>query len=187
MTLEQYDAFSTGVETGGLYHTDEIKTLICYLLRKVDHPLSSELIRQTLVSQGLANYFDVSESVSELLRAGNITADFGEDAQEQLHLTPIGEDASMELLRDIPKSVREKALSAVLEAITKERNAEQTKISVEPCGSGFHVTFRVADEADDLMCITLYAADLAQVERMKDNFLKDPVRIYSGILASFIV
>ena len=36
------------------------------------------------------------------------------------------------------------------------------------------------------MSVTLYAADMAQVTRMKDNFLKDPVRIYSGILASFI-
>lgn len=185
--MEQYDAFSTGVETGGLYHTDEIKTLICYLLRKVDHPLSSEQIRETLVSQGLANYFDVSESISELLRAGNVTADYTEDNEEQLRLTPIGENAAMELLRDIPKSVREQALSAALEAVAKVRNAQQTKIDVEPCGSGFNVTFRVADREEDLMRITLYAADHAQVERMKDNFLKDPVRIYSGILASFIV
>lgn len=184
--MEQYDAFSAGVDSGGLFHTDEIKTLICYLLRKVDFPLSSEQIRQILVSQSLANYFDVSESVSELLRAGIMTADFvGE--QEQLRLTEIGEDYSMELLRGIPKSVREQALSAALEAVAKVRNAEQTKIDVEPCGSGFNVTFRVADRDEDLMRITLYAADRAQVERMKDNFLKDPVRIYSGILASFIV
>lgn len=184
--MEQYDAFSTGVETGGLYHTDEIKTLICYLLRKLDLPLSSEQIRQTLVSQGLANYFDVSESVSELLRTGIVTADY-DGEEEKLRLTPIGENASMELLRDIPKSVREQALSAVLETASKERNARETKIDVSPCGSGFHVTFSVTDRDADLMRITLYAADLAQVERMKDNFLKDPVRIYSGILASFIV
>ncbi len=184
--MDQYDAFSAGVETGGLFHTDEIKTLICYLLRKVDQPLSSEQIRQTLAAQGLANYFDVSESVSELLRAGIVTADFVDD-QEQLRLTPIGENASMELLRDIPKSVREQALSAALETVAKVRNAQQTKIVVEPCGSGFNVTFSVADRDDDLMRITLYAADHTQVERMKDNFLKDPVRIYSGILASFIV
>ena len=184
--MEQYDAFSAGVETGGLFHIDEIKTLICYLLRKVDRPLSSEQIRETLVSQGLANYFDVSESVSDLLRTGIVTADYI-DEQEVLHLTPIGENASMELLRDIPKSVREQALSAVLEALAKERNAQETKIDVEPCGSGYNVTFRVADNDEDLMRITLYAADTAQVERMKDNFLKDPVRIYSGILASFIV
>lgn len=184
--MEQYDAFSAGVETGGLFHTDEIKTLICYLLQKVDRPLSPERIRETLVSHGLANYFDVSESVSELLRVGIVTADLvGEE--EYLRLTPIGENASMELLRDIPKSVREQALSAVLEALTKDRNAEQTKIDVEPCGNGFHVTFSVSDQDDVLMRITLFAADHAQVERMKDNFLKDPARIYSGILASFIV
>lgn len=184
--MDQYDAFSSGVEVGGLFHTDEIKTLICYLLKKVEQPLSSEQIRQILVSQGIANYFDVSESISELLRAGIVTADFA-DEQEQLRMTEIGENASMELLRDIPKSVREQALSAVLEALAKVRNARDTKISVEPCGKGFNVSFCLADSEEDLMRITLYAADNEQVERMKDNFLRDPVRIYSGILASFIV
>lgn len=184
--MESFDAFSSGVETGGLFHTNEIKILICYLLRKIDAPLSSEQIREVLVSEGIANYFDVSESVSELLRNGNITADFS-DRDERLCLTPRGTEALGELVREIPLSVRERALSAALESVAKARNAEQTKIEVEPIGSGFMVTFHIADASEDLMRISLYAADQNQVRKMKDNFLKDPVRIYSGILASFIV
>ena len=184
--LDSFDAFSSGVETGGLFRTNEIKTLICYLLRRIDAPLSVEQLREILVSEGIANYFDVSESIAELMRTGNVTSDFvGQD--EILHLTPGGQEALSELLQEIPKSVREQALSAALEAVTKARNAEQTRIDVEPCGSGFYVTFHISDGTDDLMRITLYAVDQQQVRKMKDNFLKDPVHVYSGILASFIV
>ena len=184
--MDTFDAFSSGVETGGLFHTNEIKTLICYLLRKIDAPLSIGQIREVLVSEGIANYFDVSESVTELLRTGNITSDFS-DGDEFLHLTPRGQEALGELIREIPLSVREKALSAALESVAKARNAEQIKIDVEPSGSGFLVTFHISAADEDLMRISLYAADQTQVRKMKDNFLKDPVRIYSGILASFIV
>ncbi|MBQ7543095.1 MAG: DUF4364 family protein [Clostridia bacterium] len=184
--MDTFDAFTSGVETGGLFHTDEIKTLVCYLLQKIDAPLSVEQVRQILVSQGLANYFDVSESVSELLRTGNVTSDFSEQ-EEVLHLTATGREALGELLGEIPRTVREKALSAALEAVAKAHNARQTQIEVEPCGSGYHVTFHIADGGEDLMRITLYAVDMIQVNKMKDAFLKDPVRIYSGILASFIV
>ena len=184
--MDTFDAFTSGVENGGLFHTDEIKTLVCYLLQKVDAPLSIEQVRQILVSQGIANYFDVSESVSELLKSGNVTSDFSEQ-EEILQLTALGREALSELSGEIPRTVREKALSAALETVTKAHNAEQTRIDVEPCGSGYHITFHIADGDEDLMCITLYAADMRQANRMKDAFLKDPVRIYSGILASFIV
>lgn len=184
--MEPFDAFTSGVESGGLFHTNEIKTLICFLLRKIDAELSVEQIREILVSEGIANYFDVSESMSDLLRTGNITSDFsGQD--EILQLTLRGQQALGELIGEIPKSVREKALSAALISVAKKKNAQDTKIEVEPCGSGYYVTFHIANADDDLMRITLYAADRQQVERMKDNFLTDPVRIYSGILASFII
>ena len=184
--MEQYDAFSAGVESGGLIETTQIKALICYMLRKLDDPLSGEQIREILLSQGIANYFDVSEALSDLLRTGNITEDFLEE-REVLRLTQIGMDASRELTGNIPLSVREKALAAAVQVQTISRNARQTKIDVTPSGSGFEVSFRVLAQEESLMKLSVYAADMQQVNRMKENFLKDPVKVYSGILAALIV
>ena len=184
--MEQYDAFSAGVESGGLIETTQIRALICYMLRKLDEPLSGEQIREILVEQGIANYFDVSEALSELLRTGNVTQDFAED-REILLLTPIGLNSARELAADIPLSVREKALAAGVQTLAVLRNARQTKIDVSVCGNGFEVTFQILAQQDPLMRLSVYAADMQQVNRMKDNFLKDPVKIYSDILAALIV
>lgn len=185
--MEQYDAFSAGVESGGLLNTTEIKSLIGYLIRELDEPISADALRRILTEQGLANYFDVSEALSDLLRMGNVSEEpSGEDFV--LVLTSRGRIALRELEGDIPLSVREKALSAAIEEAVRRRNAHQTRIEVEPSGEGYSVTFRIGSEpGDSLLRVTVWAADMQQVERMKTNFLKDPARFYSAILASLIV
>lgn len=52
-----YDAFTAGVEPGGLRTRDEIRILLCYLLTSVNAPLSREDILQSVQGLGLANYF----------------------------------------------------------------------------------------------------------------------------------
>ena len=185
--MEQYDAFSVGVEFGGLVDTSQIKSLIGYLLRETDAPLSADSLRRVLTEQGLANYFDVSEAIAELVRTGIVEQQIESD-RDMLVLTQRGRIAMPELEKDVPKSVREKALAAMLLQTVRERNAQQTHIDVEPSGDGFQVTFRIDDTlGDSLLRVHVYAADLVQVERMKTNFLKDPAKFYSGILASLLV
>lgn len=185
--MEQYDAFSAGVESGGLINTTEIKALIGYLIASLDDPLTADQLRRVLTEEGIANYFDVSEALSELMRTGNVAQEVI-DGQEQLQLTARGKIAMRELETDIPRSVREKAFAAALVETVRARNAHQTQIDVEPAGEGFTVTFRIGESiGDSLLRVRVYAADKQQVERMKGNFLRDPARFYSGILASLLV
>ena len=185
--LEQYDAFSAGVESGGLINTTEIKALIGYLLRETGDSLSADSLRRILTEQGLANYFDVSEAIAELVRTGNVDQTL-DGEQDMLTLTQRGRIAMHELEPDIPKSVREKAFAAALAETVHMRNIRQTHIDVEPSGEGFNVTFRIEKEVgDNLLRVRVYAADKQQVERMKMNFLRDPVKFYSGILASLLI
>ena len=185
--MEGYDAFSAGVEFGGLVSTTQIKALIGYLLRELDAPLSADGLRRVLTEQGLANYFDVSEALSELVRTGNVTRE-PDGERDMLSLTQRGRIAVHELEPDIPKSVREKAFAAALAQTVRERNAQQTQINVESAGEGFNVTFRFGEAVgDSLLRVQVYAADQKQVERMKSNFLDDPAKFYSGILASLLI
>lgn len=185
--MEEYDAFYSGVESGGLVNTTEIRALICYLLMKLKYPISSESLREMLQEEGLANYFDVSMAISELIRNGNITMNYSENGSEQLFLTEAGQNVAWELSSVVPKSVREKALSAGLQAVNLERNSSGNDVSIVPCGDGYNVIFTVGTGEDELMRLSVYAADMMQANRMKENLNKDPVGIYSGILASLIV
>ncbi|MGN1478253.1 MAG: DUF4364 family protein, partial [Acutalibacteraceae bacterium] len=64
--MEIYDAFSQGVEPGGLRSKNEIKILICYLICKMDSGLTKQQLSDIIVSKGLANYFEVNEALSDV-------------------------------------------------------------------------------------------------------------------------
>ena len=85
---------------------------------------------------------------------------------------------------DLPKTVREKAINAAVKMQMKARRRRENKIEVKKLENGYHVTFTISDKDDVLMSLTVYVADITQVEIIKQGFLNDPVGLYSAIIAS---
>ena len=75
----EFDAFTGGIELGGLRNRDDIRLLICYILKSVDTPLTRQMLNDAMQEDGLANFFEVGQAIEELLKTGNITADILED------------------------------------------------------------------------------------------------------------
>ena len=44
----QYDAFDAGIELGGLRNRDDIRLLICYLLKSVDAPMTRQILNEAM-------------------------------------------------------------------------------------------------------------------------------------------
>ena len=181
--MTDYDAFSAGVEIGGLRTRQDIKLLICYLLENLEKPLSKTQISQIMQGQGLANYFEVNQALDELVLAGKVETK-QHDEQEMLFLTETVRVAAKILESDLPKTVRERAINAAVKMQTKARRLRENKIEVKKLENGYHVTFTIADKDDVLMSLTVYVADITQVEIIKQGFLNDPVGLYSVIIAS---
>ncbi len=175
-----YDTFSAGVEPGGLRNTAQIKILIGFIVKSLDRPIEKSRLIEVLQMHGLANYFDASQALAELLDCGNLTS----DENGLLAITETGRAAVNEIEGEIPRSVREKALDDAIKLQTLERRKNENKITVEPCGDGYNVTFEIFDHTTLLLRLSVYAADEYQVGRIKSNYLKDPVSLYSGIIAS---
>ena len=70
----EFDAFTGGVEPGGLRTKNEILILICYLLSGPNISLSKDEILQIMQDNGFANYFEVTDALSELTAKGNLLA-----------------------------------------------------------------------------------------------------------------
>ena len=64
MDLE-YDAFDEGIEPGGLRSRNEIKVLVCYLLKSIEQPISKQLINEILQENSLANYFEINQAYGQ--------------------------------------------------------------------------------------------------------------------------
>lgn len=181
----EFDAFDAGIELGGLRTREDIKLLICYLVKSVDG-LTKSILNETMQESGLANYFEVNGALSELVRYGNITVEYRDD-EELLFITENGREAAETLETNLPRTVREKAINSAIRLMTLARRQQENKITVEKTDKGYLVTFSLQDGEDELMKLTVFAADSMQVELLKQNYLNDPVKLYSNILSVLTV
>ena len=72
MEFDKFDAFDAGIELGGLRNRNEIRLLVCYLLKAIDKPVPKTLVVDAILNDGLANYFEINEAIAELLKGGKI-------------------------------------------------------------------------------------------------------------------
>lgn len=179
------DASGAGVEPGGLRSTAEIKLLICYMLHCVDKPVPRELIAEILIQDSLANYFEINNAVSELLRQGHI--EMGSDAPDApCRVTESGRHIAKTLELDLPYTVRTKAVSTAVKFLEKVRRQRENEVLIERREEGgYCVTCRVMDGATELMAVRILVADQLQASTIREIFLDDPAVAYSGVLALF--
>lgn len=178
----QFDAFSAGVEPGGLRNTTQIKILITFIVSRLKDPIKDSAMLEALQVHGLANYFEASQALDELLTNGNLTESDG-----MLYITPKGELSVAELSEELPRSVKETALADAINLQILEKREGENTVEIEPVNNGFNVTFKITHKSSVLMALTVYAADAEQVQLLKHNFLKDPSRVYSTVITSLFV
>ncbi len=187
MEFDKFDAFDAGIELGGLRNRNEIRLLVCYLLKALDKPAPKTLVIDAILNDGLANYFEVNEAIAELLKNGNIDRNIV-DGEEVLTVTARGRNSAELLETTLPKTVREKAVNAAIKFFTLAQNKRENKILTEKLADGsYNVTFILGDEGDELMRLTVFVADALQLEIVKNNFLNDPVKLYSSIITALTI
>lgn len=183
--MENY-GFSEGVSPGGLRSKSEIKLLICYLLKNLGLSLTRTQINEILQDYNIANYFEINSAVSELISGGQVLSKLI-DGDEELTLTGKTEQYIRFIEKDLPKSVREKAVNSAIRILKRERIERECKVETEKLEQGYHVSFTVNDMGTQLLKITIYVSDESQIEIVKRNFFNNAVGIYSNIISSLTV
>lgn len=176
-------AFSAGVVPGGLTNKNDIKLLICYIMDNIDIPISKSDITLVFQNYDLANYFDTSEAFSEIAASGNIEkSEFDKDGYV---ITSQGRIIVKELSGSLPLVIRNKALIITKSYIERARTEEENKVIIKECQYGFDVTFIISGGPFEMLRLTLYAPNIECANNMKDNFYKNPDKIYDKILSLF--
>lgn len=174
------DAFSAGVEPGGLWHKNDIRILLCYILTSVGAPLSRQDLSRIIQEKGLANYFEVEDALATLLKQGNIA----QDEQGFCAVTRGGLEIANSLDATLPLSVRDKALEAAFTLLAQAKAQRENRVELQKIKQGYQVTCHISGGDMDLMAVTLYVPDRAQAEMVKRSFYKDPEGVYKLVLAS---
>lgn len=108
------------LEPGGLRSRNEIKVLVCYLLKSIEQPISKQLINEILQENSLANYFEINQAVSDLVRAGSLE-EAAQEGDTVYRVTDQGRSAAQTLEVNLPRSVREKAVNAAIRLLTRAK------------------------------------------------------------------
>lgn len=178
------DAFPVDDTVGGIRSTEKIKIIICYILKNIDSPLSRDNIQSALYDNGIANYFEISQAIDNLLDVGAI-----ENKNENLVINNKGEQIARDLKDELSpyiknKAVRAAKLTAIYEKRKKENNVSITKLSDKKYRLDISLLSCMPEESntDELMNISVFATDSLQAETMKNTFLNNPVRLYEKVI-----
>lgn len=174
------DAFSAGVEPGGLWHKNDIRILLCYILASVGAPLSRGDLTRMIQEKGLANYFEVEDALAALAKQGNILLQ--EDGA--CAVTETGREIARSLDTTLPLSVRDKALEAAVSLLAQARAQRENQVELQETDRGWQVKCHISGGDMELMSITLYVPDRAQAECVRDRFHRDPEGVYRLLLAA---
>lgn len=174
------NAFTGGVEPGGLWNQNDIRILLCYILSSVNGPLSGESLSQIVQEKALANYFEVGDALAALLNQGNVN----KDEKGLYTVTPAGREIADSLDATLPLSVRDKALEAALRLMADSRARRENRVEIEETENGFRITCHISGGAMELMSISLYAPDRRQAQLIERNFYRDPEGVYKLLLSA---
>jgi len=181
----QGDSFlSAGVLPGGLHSREEIRLLLCFLAGHLAQPLTAGVAEQVFAQEGLANYFEYTAALQELLEAGQLTMST-EAGEAVLRLEGKYAHAADELAGELPRRVRDRALHAAERLQAQNRRELENGITVYPADGGCYMTFRQGRGSDMLMSVTVYVPDRETAEAMRIKFLEKPGRLYSAVIESF--
>lgn len=178
----KFDAFTAGVDLGGLRTKDDIKLLICYMLSSVKQPLTKDEIVSVLQENNLANYFEINDALSDLIENNNIVSNNTEDSK--FTITKSGKLITTQLETSLPISIREKTLSAAVNLLAKIKRENENTAIIKKANNGYYVSCNISGGNNlNLLAIDLFVPDSKQAELVKRNFQRDPNLIYSCMLA----
>ena len=146
------DAFSAGVEPGGLWHKNDIRILLCYILASVGAPLSRGDLTRMIQEKGLANYFEVEDALAALAKQGNILLQ--EDGA--CAVTEAGREIARSLDTTLPSPCGTRPWRPPSPCWPRPAPNGENQVELQETDRGWQVKCHISGGDMELMSITLY-------------------------------
>ena len=174
----RFDAFMANVKDGGLRSVSSIYMLVCYIVANMNKRVSAATIIEAVNDAMIANYFEISDAVNKLIKAGTINE--GDDKMLYMDEQDVKEIALIE--KDLPLTIRQRSIKACQKVIARESYKRENKVICEQVDGGYKVHLKVSDNTTDFMNLELFAVTDTQAELIKDNFISDPATVYETLI-----
>lgn len=174
-----FDTFDEGINPGGMRSKNEIRILICYLIKSVKAPVSKELILESLQKDGLANYFEASACFDDLVKNRHITV----NDNNNYILTEDGMMIATQLEDSLAYTVKEKAFHCVMMLLEEEKTERENKVEIVKNERGYNVKCSITSEGLTILSLEFYVPDYEQAKLVKKNFRKNPELLYKTTIS----
>ena len=174
-----FDAFDEGISPGGMRSKNEIRILICYIIKSLKKPMNRETVLESLQKDGLANYFEASACFDDLVKNKNIVA----TEEGKYTLSPGGNMIATQLEDNLALTVKEKAVHCALMLIEQEKLDKENLVEIIKCENGYNVKCTISGGDMNLFSFEIYVPDYNQAKLVKKNFRKNPELIYKTMLS----
>lgn len=158
-----------------------VKILLCYLLSKLDRPVSEEQLLEIAEDSGVINYFYLSEAIDDLLKTGAVSAENTENGRI-FRIEEKGRLGSEYFNRYIPITFRRSILSSAYSYFARLRRESECRCEILPSENGYAVSFSIGDTSLELMKLSLYAPDEEQAEHIAEKIKRNPTRFYQSVI-----
>ena len=175
------DALSAGVsEIGGLFTTAEIRVLICYIFSSINAAVPGNLLANTLHYEGIANCFEVNDSIDYLCKNSHLKLINADD--DTYVITESGKDIANTLKSTLSIVVKERAYNVAVKMYSRFKNTKETDIKISRENNKTFITCSAIDDDTPFMSIKLMVSDEEHAIHIKEKFLNNPTEIYSTLI-----
>lgn len=162
---------------GALNYRAEIKILICYILSALKEPVPETELTQVLHYEGITNYFDGAEAISELIKNECIR-----EVEGGFVATKKGAELADALKQSVALSVRERAIKVVARMMARRRHEKETDIEITKVERGYNVSLNIVEGDYSLLKLSMNVADDISANFIKERILEDPSYVYAGLI-----
>ena len=98
-------------------------------------------------------------------------------------LNQLGVETANLLQKSLPRSVRERVVSAAENLLSEQKKRRENQIITQKLEEGFNLTFIIHEKDFDLMRFSMFVPDEVQLDAIKKKFLSDPSGFYAHIIS----
>ena len=129
------------------------------------------------MEEALVNYFEIGSCLDDITRQQLVTV------QDNVYsITDKGRKVAQELAYDLPRTVRESAIRAVMQIRSWRHRAASNRAVVQEKDGQFSVVCSIADMGSDVFRMELAMPDKLTAEMIKNNFIAHGSDIFPKLL-----
>lgn len=182
---DNYDAFTQGTTLGGLHNQNDIKILLCYILKSLGISLSRSALTEILQTAQLVNFFEINNALSVICETGLVVCEKRGD-EEYFSLSDDGYSVAEKLDTELSLLVRDAAVKAAVGVVAREKMKGSVETKIQKLSQGYNVILSIKDADTVMMQTVLYAADSLQAQAIEESFLSNPEKLYLSIIDSLV-